>query len=43
MAGYDNLALGLSITLAIAMHNIPEGISVAMPIYFSTGSIGKAF
>lgn len=43
MAGYENMALGMSITVAIAMHNIPEGISVAMPIYFATGSRWKAF
>lgn len=31
LAGYEDLTLGVSITLAIALHNIPEGISVAMP------------
>ncbi len=27
--------------VAIAMHNIPEGICVAMPIYYATGSRWK--
>ncbi len=35
--------LGLSITLAIMIHNIPEGIAVSTPIYYATGSRGKAF
>ena len=42
MAGYSNRSLGISIMIAIAMHNIPEGISVAMPVYFATGSKLKA-
>ena len=36
------MSLGIQVTVAIAMHNIPEGISVAMPIYFATGSKRKA-
>lgn len=38
LAGYEDLTLGVSITLAIALHNIPEGISVAMPVWYATGS-----
>ena len=34
----QNLTLGFSVAIAIALHNIPEGISVALPIYHSTGS-----
>ena len=43
MSSYGNTALGVSITIAIAMHNIPEGITVALPIYLSTNSKKKAF
>jgi len=31
------------IALAITLHNIPEGISVSMPIYCATGDKKKAF
>ena len=34
---------GLLTALAIAIHNIPEGISVSMPVYYATGSRSKAF
>lgn len=34
--------LGISICIAIALHNIPEGISIAVPIYYSTKSKKKA-
>ena len=34
--------LGISICIAIALHNIPEGISIAIPIYYSTSSRFKA-
>jgi hypothetical protein len=33
---------GLAVTLAIALHNIPEGMAVASPIYASTGSRWEA-
>ena len=33
----QNLTLGISVGLAIAIHNIPEGIAVALPIYHVTG------
>eukprot|EP00877_Chromochloris_zofingiensis_P006410 jgi/Chrzof1/2021/UNPLg00676.t1 len=29
--------------VAIALHNIPEGIIVAMPIYYASGSKWKGF
>jgi len=35
--------LGVAIALAVALHNIPEGISVSVPIYYATGSRLKAF
>ena len=37
------IQLGLILAVAIALHNIPEGIAVAVPIYACTGSKKKAF
>lgn len=34
--------LGAAICIAIALHNIPEGISIAVPIYYSTKNRKKA-
>lgn len=31
------MTIGFSVALAIALHNIPEGIAVALPIYHATG------
>ncbi|MFW6181968.1 MAG: ZIP family metal transporter, partial [Spirochaetota bacterium] len=36
-------AVGIPIAVAIAIHNIPEGIAVSVPIYYATGSRRKAF
>jgi ZIP family zinc transporter len=30
------------LAVAIALHNIPEGISIAVPVFYATGSRGKA-
>ena len=35
-------SLGISLAIAIAMHNIPEGISISVPIYYATKNKGKA-
>ena len=35
--------MALPIVAAIALHNIPEGIAVSVPIYQATGSRRKAF
>jgi ZIP family zinc transporter len=35
--------MGIGIAIAVALHNIPEGISVAVPIYFATGRRRRAF
>ena len=35
--------LGLISVIALALHNIPEGISIAVPIYYATYSRKKAF
>ena len=34
---------GLVVALAIAIHNIPEGIAVSIPVYYATGDRKKAF
>lgn len=38
MASNTDIKVGISLTLAIALHNIPEGISISIPIYYSTKS-----
>lgn len=35
--------VGSAIDVAIALHNIPEGISVSVPIYYASGKRAKAF
>jgi len=35
--------MGLFVAVAIAIHNIPEGIAVSVPLYYATGSRRKAF
>ena len=35
--------LAIPIVFAIAIHNIPEGIAVSVPVFYATGSKGKAF
>jgi len=37
------LRTGFMTAIAIAIHNIPEGIAVAVPIYFATGKRRRAF
>jgi ZIP family zinc transporter len=39
----DNIKLGISVAFAIMIHNIPEGIAVAVPICYATKSRGKGF
>ena len=39
----DDVSLGLAIAVAIAIHNIPEGIVTSVPIYHATGNKKKAF
>ena len=41
--GHQRPALGVSIAIAIALHNIPEGVAVSVPIYYATKSRKKAF
>jgi ZIP family zinc transporter len=40
-AGLVEPSLGISIAVAIAIHNIPEGISVSVPIYYATKTEGR--
>ena len=42
ISSYEDLTLGISLTIAITLHNIPEGISISLPIYYSTKSKFKA-
>lgn len=42
MAAIHDPALGVAIAIAIAIHNIPEGVAVSMPILHATGSQKKA-
>ena len=39
----SGLELGVPIAIAVALHNIPEGITVSVPIFHATGSRKKAF
>jgi ZIP family zinc transporter len=43
LAAHKSSSIGLSLALAIALHNIPEGVAVALPVYFATGSRMKGF
>lgn len=42
ITSYNDLYLGINLSLAIMMHNIPEGITIAIPIYYSTNKKNKA-
>lgn len=39
----DDPAVGVVLAIGIAIHNIPEGLCVALPIYYATGNRWKAF
>ena len=39
----ESTTLGISLAVAIAIHNIPEGIAIAMPIYCASRNKKKAF
>jgi ZIP family zinc transporter len=43
LTGSIDIYLGLKICFIIMIHNIPEGICIGLPIYYSSGSRGKAF
>jgi ZIP family zinc transporter len=37
-----NPTLGIKLAFVIALHNIPEGIAIAVPIYYATNNLKKA-
>ncbi len=41
--GYADPTLGLTVALAIGMHNFPEGVVIAAPVLAATGSRARAF
>ena len=41
--GKEIVFIGVPLAVAIAQHNISEGIAVAIPIYYATGDRKKAF
>lgn len=43
VAVLEDPSVGASVAIAIGIHNIPEGVCVALPIYYATGSRKKAF
>lgn len=34
---------GIALTMSVAMHNIPVGVAIALPIYYATRKVSKAF
>ncbi|KAI8526236.1 hypothetical protein RHMOL_Rhmol13G0293000 [Rhododendron molle] len=43
LGSMKGLRVGVNLALAIALHNIPEGVAVALPVYFATQSKWTAF
>ena len=43
MSALQEPGVAIPIVVAIAIHNIPEGIAVSVPIYQATGSRRRAF
>jgi len=39
----EDIHLGMAIAVAVAVHNIPEGLAISAPIYAASGSRKKAF
>ena len=37
------VGIGIKLAIAISLHNIPEGISIAVPLYFATKKKFKTF
>lgn len=43
IAGYADIKLGIALSIAIALHHIPEGTIISTPIYYATNNKFKAF
>jgi zinc transporter, ZIP family len=43
VAALSNPKVGVVLAVAIAIHNIPEGLCVALPVYYATGRKWRAF
>ena len=43
IAAIGDTRVGAALAVGVALHNIPEGIAVAAPVFFATGSRLKAF
>lgn len=43
IAALQDPTIAIPIVIAIALHNIPEGVAMAVPIFHATGSKKKAF
>lgn len=42
-SGFLDRRMGMTVALAIGMHNFPEGLVIAAPVLYATGSRGRAF
>ncbi|MBE6140776.1 MAG: zinc transporter ZupT [Firmicutes bacterium] len=42
LSSYQDISLGIKLSIAIMLHNIPEGICIAVPIYYATNNKIKA-
>lgn len=42
LSSYNDIDIGLMMSFMIMIHNIPEGICISLPIYYVTGSRGRA-
>lgn len=43
LAYVEDPAVGVALAIGIAVHNIPEGLCVSMPLFYATGRRGYSF